>query len=52
MREDRAFAGCILKGEKPAVTGVDGKMAVRVVNAGNRSIREKRMVNLQEETGI
>lgn len=52
VREDRAFAGCILKGEKPAVTGVDGKMAVRVVNAGNRSIREKRMVNLQEETGI
>lgn len=51
VREDRAFIECILRGKKPAVTGIDGKMAVRVVNAGNQSIREKRMVNLQEETG-
>ncbi len=52
IREDRAFAECILKGERPAVTGIDGKMAVKVVNAGNRSIREQRMVNLQEEKNL
>lgn len=44
--EDRAFVECILKGKKPTVTGWDGKMAVRVVNAGNRSIKEKRLVNV------
>lgn len=44
--EDRAFVECILKGNKPAATGQDGKMAVRVVNAGNLSIKEKRLVEL------
>ena len=42
--EDRAFAECILSCRAPAVTGMDGKMAVRVVNAGNLSIKEKRLV--------
>lgn len=49
--EDRAFAECILKGKKPAVTGRDGKMAVRVVNAGNRSIKEKRPIELKGSGG-
>jgi hypothetical protein len=30
----------------PRATGLDGKKAVEVVNAGNRSIREKRPIDL------
>lgn len=44
--EDRAFTECVLSGKEPAVTGWDGKMAVRVVSAGNRSIKEKRLVEV------
>ena len=46
LKEDRAFIDCILQDKEPAVTGMDGKMAVKVVNAGNISIMEKRMVTL------
>ena len=44
--EDIAFIRAIENGSEPEVTGHDGKMAVRVVNAGNLSITEKRVVEL------
>jgi myo-inositol 2-dehydrogenase/D-chiro-inositol 1-dehydrogenase/scyllo-inositol 2-dehydrogenase (NAD+) len=44
--EDQAFVQCILEDAPPAVTGKDGLEAVRVVNAGNRSIVERRPVAL------
>ena len=50
-REDEAFVRCIREDSVPRVTGHDGKMAVMVVNAGNRSIMEKRPVALNYETG-
>ncbi len=46
LREDTAFIESILTGTPPRVGGHDGKMAVKVVNAGNLSIREKRIVTL------
>ena len=46
LNEDIAFVNCIEKDTQPEVTGFDGKMAVRVVNAGNVSIAEKRIVTL------
>lgn len=46
LGEDIYFANCLLNGENPRVTGIDGKMAVKVVKAGNRSIKEKRIVEL------
>ncbi len=46
LEEDTAFVECILQDSTPRVTGRDGKMAVKVVNAGNLSIREKRIVTL------
>jgi myo-inositol 2-dehydrogenase/D-chiro-inositol 1-dehydrogenase/scyllo-inositol 2-dehydrogenase (NAD+) len=47
LAEDIGFAGCVLSGEEPRVTGRDGLEAVRVVNAGNASIIEKRIVELE-----
>lgn len=46
LEEDTAFVRCLLEDTPPLVTGHDGKMAVQVVNAGNQSIREKRIVTL------
>lgn len=46
LSEDIHFVNCLLNGENPRVTGNDGKMAVRVVKAGNRSIKEKRIIEL------
>ncbi|MDR1133462.1 MAG: Gfo/Idh/MocA family oxidoreductase [Synergistaceae bacterium] len=45
LAEDAAFAESIANDTPPYVTGRDGLMAVRVVNAGNSSIMEKRIVN-------
>jgi predicted dehydrogenase len=47
MGEDISFINCILNDEKPKVSGWDGMMAVKVVKAGNLSIREKRIVELK-----
>ena len=44
--EDSHFVECILEDREPQVTGRDGLEAVKVVNAGNRSIIEKRPVTL------
>jgi predicted dehydrogenase len=46
QREDQEFIACIIEDKSPRVTGIDGKMAVKVVNAGNQSIRENRPVKL------
>ena len=46
LREDAGFIECILQDKTPAATGYDGMMAVKVVEAGNRSIAEKRPVRL------
>lgn len=46
LEEDIAFIDCILNDSEPRVTGHDGKMAVKIVNAGNLSITEKRIVYL------
>jgi len=47
LAEDIHFINCILEDKEPCVTGFDGKMAVKVVEAGNRSIQEKRIVYLK-----
>jgi myo-inositol 2-dehydrogenase/D-chiro-inositol 1-dehydrogenase/scyllo-inositol 2-dehydrogenase (NAD+) len=49
LGEDQAFVDCIRGGGEPKVRGWDGRMAVAVVNAGNRSIVERRPVTV--ETG-
>ncbi len=46
LLEDTDFIHCIIEDREPVVTGIDGKMAVMVVNAGNQSIREKRPVSV------
>jgi len=46
LNEDRAFIECIINNTEPKVTGHDGRMAVKVVNAGNTSIIENRIVTL------
>jgi myo-inositol 2-dehydrogenase/D-chiro-inositol 1-dehydrogenase/scyllo-inositol 2-dehydrogenase (NAD+) len=47
--EDKAFVQAILEDSPTKVTGIDGLMAVKAVNAGNRSIMEKRPVLMSEE---
>lgn len=47
LAEDIHFVECILEDKQPRVTGLDGKMAVKVVKAGNLSIKEKRIVELK-----
>jgi myo-inositol 2-dehydrogenase/D-chiro-inositol 1-dehydrogenase/scyllo-inositol 2-dehydrogenase (NAD+) len=46
--EDREFIRAIIEGRPPQVTGRDGLLAVQVVQAGNRSIREGRPASLPE----
>ena len=45
--EDCDFVKAIIEKRKPRVTGYDGKMAVLIVNAGNMSIREKKIVDIE-----
>ncbi len=44
--EDFDFVNCIIEDREPRVSGVDGMMAVKVVNAGNASIRQRQPVSL------
>ncbi len=44
--EDREFVRAVAEGRPPHPNGRDGMMAVQVVEAGNRSIREGRPVSL------
>ena len=46
LNEEAAFIDSIRNGNPPKVSGYDGMMAVKVVNAGNISITEKRIVRL------
>ena len=46
LNEDIAFVESIITGSPAQVTGYDGLMAIKVVNAGNTSITEKRIVKL------
>ncbi len=46
LAEDIAFVECIRNDTLPKVSGVDGRMAVAIVEAGNTSILEKRLVKL------
>lgn len=46
LREAQEFIDCIREDSDPKVSGYDGKMAVKVVNAGNRSISERKPVVL------
>lgn len=50
-KEDEEFVACVLEGREPSVTGWDGKMAVRVVEAGNQSIKTKQVVELKKSEG-
>ncbi len=38
LHEDQDFVSCIMDGREPRAGGIDGRMAVAVVNAGNLSI--------------
>ncbi len=49
--EDEDFVRCIREDCPPRAGGDDGKAAVEVVNAGNRSIRERRPIRLGEPGG-
>lgn len=46
VEEDRAFANCVLNDTDPEVTGQDGLMALRLVNAALESLLEGRAVEL------
>ncbi|NLV37033.1 MAG: oxidoreductase, partial [Clostridiaceae bacterium] len=46
LAEDIAFAQAVLNDTEPLVTGIDGKQAVRIVEAGNLSISSKSIVRL------
>jgi myo-inositol 2-dehydrogenase/D-chiro-inositol 1-dehydrogenase/scyllo-inositol 2-dehydrogenase (NAD+) len=48
LAEDIDFVRCIIEQRAPRATGADGLEALRVVLAGNRSIAERRPVNLEE----
>jgi len=48
MAEDTAFITAIREDQQPVVGGFDGMMAVKVVEAGNQSIREGRSVHLND----
>jgi len=46
LAEDIAFAQAIINDTEPVVTGIDGRQAVRIVEAGNLSIASKNIVRL------
>jgi myo-inositol 2-dehydrogenase/D-chiro-inositol 1-dehydrogenase/scyllo-inositol 2-dehydrogenase (NAD+) len=48
LKEDLHFVDCIRSEKSPRVTGIDGKMCVKVVNAGNLSISKNEIIRLSE----
>jgi myo-inositol 2-dehydrogenase/D-chiro-inositol 1-dehydrogenase/scyllo-inositol 2-dehydrogenase (NAD+) len=46
LEEDARFIDCIIHDKPPKVTGLDGKMAVKIVEMGNRSIAGKKLIEL------
>jgi len=49
LNEDSAFIDCIIQDSKPKVTGIDGLMAVSVVEAGNLSIASGEVVRISKQ---
>lgn len=49
LTEDKAFVDCIVRDTAPPVSGIDGMMATRIVEAGNESIRTGRVICLSKE---
>lgn len=47
LEEDASFAHAVLSGDPAMVSGMDGRMAVAVVEAGNRSITEKQIIHVR-----
>ena len=47
LAEDTSFVNCILEDTEPEVSGVDGRMAVAIVEAGNDSIAKKSIVSVK-----
>jgi predicted dehydrogenase len=47
--EDRDFVACMVERRPPRVDGMDGRMAVAVVNAGNRSIVERAPIRVERK---
>jgi myo-inositol 2-dehydrogenase/D-chiro-inositol 1-dehydrogenase/scyllo-inositol 2-dehydrogenase (NAD+) len=48
LAEDKHFIECILENKQPKVSGLDGRAAVEVVNAGNKSITHRQPVKISE----
>jgi myo-inositol 2-dehydrogenase/D-chiro-inositol 1-dehydrogenase len=48
VEELTAFADCVRRGHEPPVTGEDGRIAVRLAVAAQRSWREGRPVAVSE----
>ncbi|GIO14102.1 scyllo-inositol 2-dehydrogenase (NAD(+)) [Cohnella xylanilytica] len=48
LAEDSDFIACIREDRTPAVTGYDGMMAVRIVEAGNASLARGELVRLAD----
>jgi len=46
LREDNSFIQAILENREVECSGIDGKMAVKIVKAGNASIKEKEIIYL------
>lgn len=46
LREDIAFVEAIVENREVECKGIDGKMAVKIVREGNRSIREHKIIEL------
>jgi myo-inositol 2-dehydrogenase/D-chiro-inositol 1-dehydrogenase/scyllo-inositol 2-dehydrogenase (NAD+) len=46
LAEDSSFVDCVLNDKQPKVSGYDGRMAVRIVEAGNESIATGKIVRL------
>jgi myo-inositol 2-dehydrogenase/D-chiro-inositol 1-dehydrogenase/scyllo-inositol 2-dehydrogenase (NAD+) len=49
--EDEDFVRCILENRAPKASGIDGRRAVEVVNAGNESLRTGTPVKLVKQGG-
>lgn len=46
VAEDTAFVRAILDDTDVKATGHDGKMAVKIVRIGNKSLKEKKIKNI------
>lgn len=49
LAEDRDFIACVRTGRPPRAGAADGRAAVAVVEAGHRSMREKRPISLSPD---